>query len=95
MGGGVEAFRSGEARIGNLQDDDDDGPGMEDGSNSQWAKGKHGHQKLKWNRFKWALFIANVLVSIFLFFKTKLITDITAVDIIFLRCAYHLFDDLV
>ncbi|KAF4618800.1 hypothetical protein D9613_009710 [Agrocybe pediades] len=60
MGGGVDAFRSGEARIGNTQDDEDD-----DGS--QWTQGKNGHQKLKWNRFKWTLFVANVLLTLYSF----------------------------
>ncbi|KAG6888182.1 hypothetical protein C0995_010026 [Termitomyces sp. Mi166 len=54
-GGGVEAFRSGESRMGGPGDDDYDrvwlGP----------TKGKK--TRLRWNRFKWVLFFANVLLT--------------------------------
>jgi len=65
MGGGIEAFRSGEARIGGPGDEDDDENEVEDGSSGRWfQKGtrKKGHKKLRWNRFKWALFCANIVV---------------------------------
>ena len=55
-GGGVEAFRSGEARIGNIYDDD---------YNDGYSKGK---KKMKWTKFKWILLIANTLVRFSSFF---------------------------
>jgi len=61
-GGGVEAFRSGEARIGNRYDDD-----YTDG----YSKGK---KKMKWTKFKWILFIANVLVRFSLRFISLSLT---------------------
>ncbi|KAG6815515.1 hypothetical protein H0H93_009610 [Arthromyces matolae] len=51
QGGGVEAFRSGEARMG----DDEFDEGM-------FGKNK-GKKRLKWNRFKWVLFVANFLLT--------------------------------
>jgi len=60
-GGGVEAFRSGEARIPG-QDDDDDYDGVSGG----WFGGKEGGHtkpKLRWNKFKWTLFIANIFLT--------------------------------
>lgn len=59
QGGGVEAFRSGEARMPGEQDDDYDGV---DGSG--WFGGKQGKKKLRWNKFKWCLFFANVALTI-------------------------------
>jgi len=57
-GGGVEAFRSGEARMPGEGDDDYDGV---------WFGGKGSaagpKKKLRWNKFKWMLFLANILVS--------------------------------
>ncbi|KAJ7638355.1 hypothetical protein FB45DRAFT_739702 [Roridomyces roridus] len=47
LGGGVEAFRSGEARMG--QDDDDGLFG-----------GKGPKRRLRWTPFKWILFVANI-----------------------------------
>ena len=58
-GGGVEAFKSGEARMPKENDED------YDGVSSGWFGGKgasQGHPKLRWNKFKWTLFAANVLV---------------------------------
>jgi hypothetical protein len=58
MGGGVEAFKSGEARMPGLNDEDYDGisGGLFSGGNSA------PHRKLRWNRFKWTLFVANCFV---------------------------------
>jgi hypothetical protein len=59
LGGGVEAFKSGEARMPGENDDD------YDGVSSSWFGGRtggHAKPKLRWNKFKWALFVANVLV---------------------------------
>ncbi|THH20192.1 hypothetical protein EW146_g1131 [Bondarzewia mesenterica] len=57
-GGGREAFRSGEARMPGDGDDD------YDGVQSGWF-GKDGgaRPRLHWNRFKWTLFVANILFS--------------------------------
>jgi hypothetical protein len=55
QGGGVEAFRSGESRIGNRYDDDYNG----------YSKGK---KKMKWTKFKWILLVANTLVRFSSFF---------------------------
>jgi hypothetical protein len=58
-GGGVEAFKSGEARMPGENDDD------YDGVNTGWFGGKNAGPatgRLRWNRFKWALFVANVFV---------------------------------
>lgn len=59
-GGGREAFKSGEARMPGEQDDD------YDGINSGWFGGKDGGRtkpRMRWNRFKWILFISNIVVS--------------------------------
>lgn len=53
-GGGVEAFRSGEARVAGENDEDYDGV--------VFAPGRVGRKRLKWNKFKWVLFTANLLV---------------------------------
>ena len=58
-GGGREAFKSGEARMPGEADDD------YDGVNSGWFGGKAGGRtkpRMRWNRFKWILFVANVVV---------------------------------
>jgi hypothetical protein len=60
-GGGVEAFRSGEARMPGEGDED------YDGVTGGWLGGKVAGskpKKLRWNRFKWILFLANILVRI-------------------------------
>ncbi|KAJ7067878.1 hypothetical protein C8F01DRAFT_1116089 [Mycena amicta] len=54
-GGGVDAFRSGEARMPSAHDDD------YDGVNGALFGGK-GRRKARWNKFKWILFIANTLL---------------------------------
>ncbi|GLB43775.1 putative tetraspanin tsp2 [Lyophyllum shimeji] len=60
-GGGVEAFRSGEARMPGTGDDD------YDGVQGGWFGGKNGAtaapRRLRWNRFKWILFFANLLLT--------------------------------
>jgi hypothetical protein len=58
-GGGREAFRSGEARMPGEGDDD------YDGVNSGWFGGAAGGRpkpRMRWNRFKWILFVSNILV---------------------------------
>ena len=65
MGGGIEAFRSGESRIGGPGDEDDENE-VEDGSSGRWFQkgtGKKGHKTLRWNRFKWALLCSNIVVG--------------------------------
>lgn len=49
LGGGIDAFRSGEARIGDHYDDDDV---------DVYRKGRK-----RWTKFKWVLFIANTLLT--------------------------------
>lgn len=60
-GGGVEAFRSGEARMPNQNDED------YDGVSSGWFGGggpKSSTKRLRWNRFKWTLIFSNAVVSL-------------------------------
>jgi hypothetical protein len=58
MGGGVEAFKSGEARMPGENDEDYDGI-----SGSLFIGSNGAPRRLRWNRFKWTLFIANCFVS--------------------------------
>lgn len=59
-GGGREAFRSGEARMPGEGDEDYDGV-----QGSLFGKeGGRTRPRLRWNKFKWTLFVSNVLVSI-------------------------------
>ena len=63
MGGGVDAFRSGEARMGGPDDDDEDNStAMEDGAGTGKDKKAIGPGQLKWNKFKWVMFFANLAV---------------------------------
>jgi hypothetical protein len=55
VGGGTEAFRSGEARMPVEGDEDYDGVNI----------GGPKTRRLSWNRFKWTLFSANLVVSVF------------------------------
>jgi hypothetical protein len=57
-GGGRDAFRSSEARMPSAADEDYDGV----------LQGGPEKKKMKWTRFKWVLFVANLLVSSNLFF---------------------------
>ncbi|KAG6844084.1 hypothetical protein H0H87_009910 [Tephrocybe sp. NHM501043] len=57
-GGGVEAFKSGEARMPGEGDDDYDGV-------SGGFFGAQRGKKLRWNKFKWCLFVANTALSIY------------------------------
>lgn len=56
QGGGREAFRSNEARMPGEGDDDYDGIDFNKEGGRTKAKGR-------WNKFKWCLFLANILVS--------------------------------
>ncbi|KAG6864938.1 hypothetical protein C0991_006209 [Blastosporella zonata] len=58
-GGGVEAFRSGEARMPGQGDDD------YDGVNGRIFGKEPGKKRLRWNRFKWILFCANIVLTIY------------------------------
>lgn len=63
MGGGVDAFRNGEARMAVEGDEDYDGVNLNSGSWFTRIKGR----SMRWNRFKWTLFFANIVVR-FIFF---------------------------
>ncbi|KAF8632289.1 hypothetical protein AX17_004883 [Amanita inopinata Kibby_2008] len=54
MGGGVEAFKPGEARMPDKDDNDYDG---------LMAGIGNGKKRLRWNRFKWILFITNTMFT--------------------------------
>lgn len=94
-GGGREAFKSGEARMPGEQDDD------YDGINSGWFGGKDGGRtkpRMRWNRFKWILFISNIVVSFFLTFLLSLGTIShrqPTVDHLLAHCAHILSSYLV
>lgn len=60
IGGGVDAFRSGEARMPIEGDDDYDGVNL---ANGAWSKSM---KYMKWTKFKWILFFANLIVSFYL-----------------------------
>ncbi|KAI0076802.1 hypothetical protein K474DRAFT_1597270 [Panus rudis PR-1116 ss-1] len=62
QGGGREAFRSNESRMPGAGDDD------YDGVTSGWFGGKEGGRtrpRLRWNRFKWTLFVANTILTLY------------------------------
>jgi len=68
MGGGVDAFRSGEARIPGAGDEDSDSD-LRETQSSRWfgpclgnKTQANGGRQLRWNKFKWALFISNTIV---------------------------------
>ncbi|KAF8877238.1 hypothetical protein CPB84DRAFT_1688832 [Gymnopilus junonius] len=73
MGGGVDAFRSGESRIGGpaVEDEDEEGEGEvdESGGSSKrgWFATRGKTRKARWNGFKWVLFCANLLLTIYSF----------------------------
>jgi len=55
-GGGLDAFKGNEARMGGADDD------------SGWFNGKEGGhtpRKLRWNKFKWILFFANTVLTVY------------------------------
>ncbi|KAF8890125.1 hypothetical protein BD779DRAFT_1438763 [Infundibulicybe gibba] len=54
-GGGVDAFKSGESRMPGRADEDDDASG--------WFGGGNTRHKKQWNKFKWAMFVANTLLT--------------------------------
>ncbi|KAH8830343.1 hypothetical protein DL96DRAFT_935463 [Flagelloscypha sp. PMI_526] len=62
-GGGVEAFRAGEARMGGANDDDYDGVNLNDGWLKKGAQGMATPRKLRWTKFKWILFFANLVLT--------------------------------
>jgi hypothetical protein len=65
MGGGIDVFKSGEARMGGEGEDDD-----VNGTTKRWfVRGRKQNsqplkRKLRWNKFKWILFAANTIVSL-------------------------------
>ncbi|KDQ51182.1 hypothetical protein JAAARDRAFT_41450 [Jaapia argillacea MUCL 33604] len=60
-GGGRDAFRANEARMPGHGDED------YDGLSSNWFGDKDGGRRprLRWNKFKWSLFAANLLLSVY------------------------------
>ncbi|KAF8650223.1 hypothetical protein AX16_005338 [Volvariella volvacea WC 439] len=64
QGGGVDAFKGGEGRIPG-QDDEDDDDGLFASKENGNGEAAVSARKLKWNRFKWILLAANILVSRF------------------------------
>lgn len=58
QGGGVEAFRSGEPRMPGEMDDDYDGVDR----SRIFGRSKRS-RKLRWNKFKWWLFVANLALT--------------------------------
>jgi len=93
MGGGIDAFKSGEARMGGEGDDDD-------ASTKKWfVRGRKGdpqglNKKLRWNKFKWILFSANVVVSFLVVLSTH-VHRWFAVDGLRVHHTYILSPDLV
>ncbi|KXN84283.1 hypothetical protein AN958_12789 [Leucoagaricus sp. SymC.cos] len=61
LGGGVEAFRSGEARMPGANDEDYDGVQ----SGLFGAKDRRTGRRMRWTRFKWILFVANICLSVY------------------------------
>lgn len=62
-GGGREAFRSSEARMPGEGDDDYDGV---NNTRSIWGGVKgNAKRRLRWNRFKWTLFISNIVLTFY------------------------------
>lgn len=69
-GGGVEAFRSGESRIPDPSVNGDDAyygvydrsPGVK---TEVFGTGERRAKKSKWNKFKWILFVSNLLLTIY------------------------------
>lgn len=62
QGGGREAFKSNEPRMAGEGDED------YDGVTGDWFGGKEGGRtrpRMRWNKFKWTLFVANVCLSIY------------------------------
>ena len=124
MGGGVDVFRSGEARMGDGNEDDEDddddegeegvggGGGGGGGAFRRFSWFVHGRKrssqplkrKLRWNKFKWILFIANAVVSSFsLLFRLCLLhrwflfsfSFVFLVDHILIHRTYILSPDVV
>jgi len=61
LGGGVEAFRSGEARMPGASDEDYDGVQ----SGLLGTKDHRTGRRMRWTRFKWILFFANVSLTMY------------------------------
>lgn len=62
QGGGREAFKRGESRMPSANDDDYDGVDVSDVRRT-WLSPTHVLKpKLRWNKFKWILFMSNTAV---------------------------------
>ena len=74
MGGGIDVFRSGEARMGGEGDEDDEEDEEDNGDDKRFSKrwfvrgrkqnSQPHNRKLRWNKFKWILFVSNIIVSL-------------------------------
>lgn len=62
VGGGVDAFRHGEARMAIEGDEDYDGIQLQGRLFGQTSIEEGKKRKMRWNKFKWALFITNLSV---------------------------------
>jgi hypothetical protein len=82
MGGGIDVFKSGEARMGGEGDDDEEEEEEGDVDDDKrpptkrwFVRGRkqniHPHnKKLRWNRFKWILFGSNTIVGLLAIHQT-------------------------
>ena len=77
MGGGVDVFKSGEARMGGEGDGNDDD---DDDTRTWFVRGRKQNlyslkRKLRWNKFKWILFFANIIVSLLVILQTYVLSS--------------------
>ncbi|KAH8833521.1 hypothetical protein DL96DRAFT_1456158 [Flagelloscypha sp. PMI_526] len=61
-GGGIEAFRTGESRMAEAHNDDD-GVNLGSGWLRKGVQGAAAPRRLRWTKFKWILFFANILLT--------------------------------
>ena len=76
MGGGIDVFRSGEARMGGEDDEDEEEEEEDNGDDKRSSKRRFvrgrkqnsqlHNRKLRWNKLKWILFVSNIIVSLLL-----------------------------
>lgn len=96
-GGGREAFSDNANRMGGVGEDDDDAPRdmtFQLGPGGLKDKNKKGKRKLRWNRFKWALFVANLVVSICASFSSYVDYQLLAYSLVALIAAILVWLDV-